>query len=138
MQERFTPRLKIWVISVFAVTFATFWLSGMTAGLMAGACRREIYEGEKKLRFCNISLAAVAWSDVFRIERAKRSIIHLERGIALVQIGRDDDARDAFRTAILDARAARGPWEQDLRTRMIRLGDMRALEVWVPVVRSLE
>ena len=128
---------KTWAISVFAVIFLSIWLSGMTAGLMAGACRKEIYEGEKKLRFCNISLTAAAWSKVFPIERAKGSILHLERGIALTQIGRYDEAGDAFRTAILGSRAVRGDWERDLHIRMARLKDMRALEVWVPVARSL-
>ena len=138
MQANARSSPKTWAVSVFAVIFFSFWLSGMTAGLMAGACRKEIYEGEKKLRFCNISLTAAAWSKVLPIERAKGSILHLERGIALSQIGRDDEARDAFRTAILDARAVRGSWERNLHIRMIRLKDMRALEVWAPVVRSLE
>ena len=129
---------KTWAIAIFVWVFLLIWLGGMTAGITASACRNDRYEGTKKLRFCNISLVAGAWSDVFPTERAKGSIIHLEKGIALSQIGRDDEALEAFERAIRDARARRGTWEQALHQRMARLEDQRALALWASVVKASE
>ena len=61
-------RLKPWLITVLVALFLLFWLNGMTAGLMAGACRNDRYEGAKKLRFCNISLTVGGWMDAFPLE----------------------------------------------------------------------
>ena len=110
----------------------------MTAGLMAGACRKDRYEGEKKLRFCDISLMAASWMDAFPIERAKGSIIHLERGIALSQLGRGQEAIEAFDRAIRDARTKRGSWEKRLHQRMVNLDDENALRLWVTTVKAAE
>lgn len=55
-------KFKTWATAVFVCAFLFVWLSGMTAGLMAGACLKDRYEGAKKLRFCNISLAAMVTS----------------------------------------------------------------------------
>jgi hypothetical protein len=110
----------------------------MTAGLMAGACRNDRYEGAKKLRFCNISLTAGAWMNVFPTEQAKRAIIQLERGIALSQVGQEEEAREAFDRALSDARAKPGSWEQGLHQRMVQLEDRRTLALWVSVVGSAQ
>ena len=77
--------LKTRATAIFIAVFIGIWLSGMTASLTAGACRNDLNEGAKKLRFCTISLSAGAWMKAFPIERAKGAIIHLERGIALHQ-----------------------------------------------------
>ncbi|SMX26817.1 hypothetical protein TRP8649_00909 [Pelagimonas phthalicica] len=131
-------RMKTWAYTVFIIAFLCLWLSGMTAGLMAGACRNDRYEGEKKLRFCNISLTAAAWMRLLPVERTKRSIIHLERGIALAQMGRNDEAIAAFKTALQDAREKRGSWEKRLHQRMVALKDPHALPLWVSVVQAAE
>lgn len=129
-------RLKTWACAIFIWAFLCVWLSGMTAGLMAGACQNDRYEGAKKLRFCNISLTAGAWMSVFPNEQAKRAIVQLERGIALSQIGHEDEAREAFDRALSDARAEPGLWEQRLHQRMVQLEDRKTLALWVSVVGS--
>lgn len=92
------------------------------------------YEGEEKLRFCNISLTAGSWIRVFSIERAKGSIILLEKGIALAQVGQEEDALEALSIALRDARTKSGSWEQRLHQRMANFEDRRVLELWVSVV----
>ena len=108
----------------------------MTAGLMAGGCRNDRYEGAKKLRFCNISLTAGAWMNFSSLEQAKRSRIQLERAIALTQVGEPKEAVDAFDKALRDARAKSGPWERELHQRMVQIEDRKTLAVWLSVVES--
>jgi tetratricopeptide (TPR) repeat protein len=129
-------KVKTWAYAIFIVAFLCVWLSGMTAGLMAGACRDDSYEGAKKLRFCNISIAAGAWMKFSALERAKRSRIELERGIALSQIGELEKAAEAFEQALRDARAKSGPWEQELHRRMVQMEDRNTLGLWVSVVEA--
>jgi hypothetical protein len=129
-------RLKTWSKAIFISVFLCMWLSGMTAGLMAGACRNDRYEGAKKLRFCNISLTVGAWFDIFPSERAKRATIHLERGIALIQLGQEEKAREAFERALYDARAKQGSREQGLHQRILQLEDRQILALWETVVGS--
>ena len=105
---------------------------------MAGACRNDRYEGSKKLRFCNLSLAAGAWMNMSSTEQAKGAIIQLERGIALSQSGQFEEAVKAFDKALRDARVKPGSWEQGLHQRMIQLGDRRTLALWVAVVEASE
>lgn len=124
--------------AIFIAGFICVWLSGMTASLTAGACRNDLNEGAKKLRLCTISLSAGAWMKVFPIERAKGAIIHLERGIALHQIGQDDKARAAFDKALHDSRSKQGAWEQGLHQRMAQLDDPKALALWVSVAGAAD
>jgi hypothetical protein len=102
---------------------------------MAGPCRNDRDEGIKQLRLCNISLTIRAWMKFASIERAKGSIIQLEREIALSQLGRKHEAATAFEKALRDARAKPGPWEQELHQRMVQIEDRGALELWVSVVQ---
>ncbi len=127
---------RSWAYAIFIWVFLCVWLSGMTAGLMAGACRNDRYEGAKKLRFCNISLAAGAWMKFSTLERAKGSRIDLERGIALSQIGEVEQAVEAFDEALRNARAKPGPWEQELHRRMLQMKDNNTLALWVSVVEA--
>ena len=129
-------KFKAWAYAIFIWAFLCVWLSGMTAGLTAGACRNDRYEGAKKLRFCNISLAAGAWLDFSTLERAKRSRIELERGIALSQMGEAEQAVEAFYEALRNARAKPGPWEQELHRRMAQMEDDNTLALWVSVVEA--
>ena len=129
-------KFKTWATAIFVWAFLCIWLSGMTAGLMAGACRNDRYEGAKKLRFCNISLTAAAWMKFSSLERAKGSRIELERGIALSQIGEVEQVTEAFEKALRDAQAKSGPWEQELHRRMIQLKDRNTLALWVSVVEA--
>ncbi|MAC77621.1 MAG: hypothetical protein CML66_06115 [Rhodobacteraceae bacterium] len=126
---------KSWVYAIFIWAFLCVWLSGMTAGLMAGACKNDRYEGVKKLRFCNISLISGAWMKFAPIEQAKGSIIQLERGIALSQVGKTLEAAIAFEKALRDARAKPGPWERELHQPMVQIEDRGTLALWVSVVQ---
>lgn len=131
-----TPGFKTWAYAIFIWVFLCVWLTGMTAGLMAGACRNDRYEGAKKLRFCNISLAASSWMKFSSLERAKGAIIHLERGIALSQIGETAAALEAFDKALRHANSTSGPWERQLHQRMLQNEDRSALELWVSTVET--
>ncbi|WP_415404680.1 hypothetical protein [Tateyamaria sp. SN3-11] len=131
-------RLKSWANAIFIWAFLSVWLSGMTAGLMAGGCRNDRYEGAKKLRFCNISLTAGAWMRFAPIEQAKGAIIQLERGIALSQLGETATAAKAFDSALRDAKAKAGPWERELHQRMVQIDDRRTFALWVTVVKASE
>ena len=75
---------------------------------------------------------------MFPTEQAERAIIHLERGIALSQVGQEKEAREAFDRALSDARAEPGSWEQRLHRRMLKLEDHRALALWVSVLGSAQ
>ena len=136
MPGRGEANLKKWAYAIFAVCFMVLWLSGMTAGLTAGACRKDRYQGEKKLRYCNISLSAGFWIDHSSVDRAKRSILHLERGIALSQLGKDEDARLAFEQAVIDAATKDGPWVYNLVARISQFQDTRAHELFSQVARN--
>lgn len=133
-------RAKQVAVAIAVTLFLMAWLSGMTAGLTASACRSDRYEKAQKLRFCSISRVAGAWMDIMPLERAKRSIIVLERGLAMVQLGKMDKARDDFEKALQDARSKPGAagrpgyWEIGLHTRMTRLGNPEALAIWGSVL----
>ena len=79
--------------------FPLVWLIGMAAGITAGGCRKKT-EPSKKLTFCNLTITL---GSIFPGESAKRSILNFERGVALSQLGREDEALKNFRRAILDA-----------------------------------
>ncbi len=134
-QHTFFSRLKAWLYAAAVVAFLCIWLSVMIAGSMAAVCRNDRYEGETKLRYCNISLAAASWASAFAIERAKGSIIHLERGIALSQMGREEEAIAAFKDAIFNASAHRGPWVSALHERMGEIVDPQVQENWAQAKR---
>ena len=129
-------RGKTWAYVIFIAAFLCAWLSVMIAGLMGGACRNDRYEDAKKLRFCNISLAAGAWMDFSALERAKSSRIELERGIAFSQMGEFEKAVEAFEIALRDARAKSGRWEQELHRRMVQMKDRNTLALWASVVEA--
>ena len=129
-------RLKTWASAILVWTFLCVWLSGMTAGLMASSCRNDRYQGAKKLRFCNVAIIAGSWMQVVPFERARGSLIQLERGIALSQTGQEKQAIRAFEKALHDARVKAGFWEQELHQRMIQLDDHKTLALWVSVVNS--
>ncbi len=97
------------------------------AGLM---CRSDRNEAQTKLLFCNTSLIISAWMKVFPLFQAKGSLIYLERGIALVQIGQEQQALNAFERALHDARAKKGSWENRLHKRVSELKDRRVIELW--------
>ena len=123
-------RLGKWALTAFIVIFIFCWLTGLTAGLTASACRNDRYAGSQKLRFCDISLVAGFWMDSSTAERARRSILHIERGIALAQMGRDVEARGAFERAFSDAAAKQGRWSQRLDERIIEIEDKHVSELW--------
>lgn len=133
------PRLKRWLSAILISLFLLFWISGFTAGLMAAACKKDRHEAEKKVRYCSISLAAGAWADVLPLERARRSMIRLERAIALAQTRRTDEARVDFKRAIdvmLSSRVS--GLQKDHMRRISRLEDKQIEELWLSVLDAYD
>lgn len=128
-QDVLEERLKWWAITAFLVVFMLVWLSGMTAGLTAAACRDGDDPPEQRLRNCTISMTVGAWMHVSRTERAKGAIVDLERAIALFDLGRVDEAEAAFALARRNASPG-GRHAARLEERMEALGDAEALALW--------
>ena len=124
------PTMKKWAARLFIVCFAFLWLSFMTSAMSFGACSENRYQGQKKLTFCNISIVAGFWIDGSAVDRAKRSRLHLEKGIALTQLGNDVQARVEFKRALSDAKAHTGPWLERLEDRMAELHGTHAAELF--------
>ena len=131
-------RFRTWAMAIFAWAFLIFWISGLTAALTGAACGKDRYEGAKKLRFCTISLVASRGFELSPVQKAKGAFLHLERGIALAQLEREEEARIAFARAIENARGADGPWGEQLRERMDRLNDPRAVALWQDALGAAE
>ncbi|WP_299934871.1 hypothetical protein [uncultured Pelagimonas sp.] len=127
--------VKSWLKIVFVSLFIMIWLTGMTAGLMAGACRNDRYDGEKKLRFCNISLTEGSFFDFSATERAKSAAIRVEQAIALAQLGREDEARAAIETAIKDVGRDKRRL-RDLHLRMKSEPHLGAFRLWIDVMKE--
>lgn len=79
--------------------FLLFWIIGMTAGISASGCRNKT-EPSTKLKYCNLTITA---GSIFPGEAARRSILYFERGTALGQLDRKNEAVHDFRRAIRDA-----------------------------------
>ena len=98
--ERIVVRHKARLAQVFVGAVVVIWMSGMTAGFTAAACRKDSIEPEKRAVYCSISLAAGVFFDVIPIDHRGRSLVQLNRGIAYLQAGRVEDARADFDQAI--------------------------------------
>ncbi len=85
-----------------------------------------------------MSLTAAEPFKIFTIERAEGSIIHLERGIALAQMGHDEDAVDAFAQAVISSRVTRGSFERELHRRIRGLKDERIIALWNSAVQNIK
>ena len=110
--------------------FAFFWLSIMISAWNAGECRSSDHPPEDKLRFCDRSLKYSGWMDFMPQERAEGSIIHLEKGIALAALGRENDAIKSFQKAFDDAGATSGPRRKNLMDRIEKEADAELTRVW--------
>lgn len=64
------------------------------------------------------------------LERARGADVDLERGIALLQLGRVEEAKAAFVAARRNARAHPGGYLQKLDARLKALGDAEAVRLW--------
>ncbi len=95
--------------------FTFLFVAELTTGLSASACRNYFYHGERKLRFCTISLTV---GSILPHDAAKRSIIYVERGIALSELGRTEDAISDFRHALDDVAPARVSYRQRIVRRL--------------------
>lgn len=90
----------------FAIVWFGFIIFKGLGGMLAGvACRMDRYQGEQKLRFCDSAILLDSLGFFTERARADGSIFHLERGVALVQVGRKEEAREAFERAVRDADA---------------------------------
>ena len=125
--------IKKSALAVFFLCFAVLWIGGLTAGITAAACQKERYYGATKLRFCNLSYAVGSPFDLLAGERAKRSIIHLERGIAYAQLRELGKAQAAFVKALEDA-VANGGHRSHLYGRMNQIADPAMQEVWQQLI----
>lgn len=123
--------LRTWAQAIFVWTFLALWLSAMTAGITGGACQSDDRQASAKLRYCTISLTAGAWMRLVPSERAKSADLRLESGIALAELGREDEALVAFQTALRDARLREGPYAQRLHQRMAQVQDPGTRALWV-------
>ncbi|WP_347310911.1 hypothetical protein [Defluviimonas sp. SAOS-178_SWC] len=95
--------------------FVFLFVAGLTTGLSASACRKQTYHGEKKLRFCSISLSVGSF---LPHDAAKRSIIYVERGIALSELGHAEEAVSDFRRALDDVASSRASYRQRIVERL--------------------
>lgn len=121
-------RLRRWAISLAVGLFLTIWLVGMTGGLAASACIKERKNAEKKLRYCSISLSL--W--ISPGDRNERSSIFLERAVALMKLGRMNEAKNDLRRAMQDAKGADDGSEEDIFTRLQLEGAQRLdFERWI-------
>jgi hypothetical protein len=132
-------RLKRGLPTILVSLFLLILLSGFTAGLMAAACKKDRHEAEKKVRYCSISLAAGAWADLLPLERARRSMIRLERAIALAQVERTDEARVDFKRAIDVMLSSRISWlQEDHMRRIARLENKQIEALWLSVLDAYD
>lgn len=98
--EDFIIRHKAKLTVTLVSTFVFLWLTGMTAGITAAACRKDRMEPEKRVVYCNISLTAGMAFDVFPREYRRRSLVQLHRGIAYLQSDQPEKARADFDGAL--------------------------------------
>ena len=98
--EDFFLRHKKALSAVFGTLFALFCLTFLIGAFAAGGCREESIPAHKRVAYCNVSLVAGTWADIFPLEYRRRSEVRLERGIALLQAGRPQDARAGFAKAV--------------------------------------
>ncbi len=121
--------------AIFLCCFLFIWVTGLLSGLTASACKNDRYEGVKKLRYCNVSIAAGAWMDLSRTERSKGSIVHLERGIALAQLDQEQDAINAFKRALIDSKAATQSRTDRLKKRIVEEPNPKVHVLWEQILR---
>ena len=131
-QDVLEERLKWWAITALFVIFNALLCVWNTAGLTARACRDGDEPAEKRLRNCSISMTVGAWTHISKTERVKGAIVDLERGIALFDLGRLDEAKDAFALARRNASQG-GRFAARLDARIEALGDPDALALWQSV-----
>ncbi|WP_282077196.1 hypothetical protein [Epibacterium ulvae] len=134
-EQRTRSRRKV-IYAALISAFLVVWATGMVAGLSAGACRNDRHSGEDKVARCDLSLAVNVFRHVSQIERARASIIHLERGIGLFQIGDFSTAQSAFETAYSDAKQSR--YSSDLGylfSRIQMVNDIEIKRLWVEVAK---
>ncbi|WP_126623144.1 hypothetical protein [Oceaniglobus ichthyenteri] len=93
----------------------------MTGSLAASACIKERKNAEKKLRYCSISLSL--W--ISPGDRNERTRIFLERAVALMKLGRMNEAKNDLRRAMQDAKGADDGSEEDIFTRLQLEGAQR-------------
>lgn len=94
-----TP-VKTRLIAIAVWAFLIFWLTGMTAGMTAGICRKPQADPAKVERYCTISLTA---GSIFPGESHKRAFLFLYRGIARAKLGLLEEARTDMARAIRDS-----------------------------------
>lgn len=114
MMVRNDTRLRRWAVSLAAGLFLIIWLVGMTGSLAASACIKERKNAEKKLRYCSISLTLL----IFPGDQNERSGIFLERAVALMKLGRMDEAKNDLRRAMQDAKEAEDGSEEGIFRRL--------------------
>ncbi|MEM8980405.1 MAG: hypothetical protein AAGD04_13035 [Pseudomonadota bacterium] len=108
----------------------------MIAGFAAGPCQQDRYVGAKKLQYCNISLTLGSWIQVFAIERQRSAVLYLEKGIALVELGRFPEAQMAFETAVEKLGTKQSIYRAELFQRVRALNDEDITRLYVAALRQ--
>lgn len=72
--------------------------------------------------------------DAIPRERAKRSPIMSNKGIALAQLGKVEVAKAAYEFAIENAKSLEGSWEGGLYRQMQKVEDQSASDIWKLVI----
>jgi hypothetical protein len=116
--------------------FMFFWLSVTIAAFNAKGCRGADTPPETKLGYCERSEKYGGWMDVIPIERAKGSMLHLERGIALAALGVKNEAVSSFQRALNDAGATAGPWKDNLAARIAQENDIAVQQAWNKALKT--
>lgn len=142
--------LPSWVLTMLAVLFLSLWGSAWVTALTFRGCTDRPLTDPKKSAYCNISIVAGAFFDLFPVERAKRSPLFLDRGMLRATLGNLDAAKRDFRRALLDAADAqqngRITIPRDLELHFVALlfaamqreaADDIATITWFEVVREL-
>lgn len=125
------------IYSILILTFLAFWTAGVIAAATGLACRSDRYEGAAKVRACNLAIATGFWARLTPDGQAKGSIFHLERGIALSQARRDNEAQEAFLLALRNAQGAPISRVPTLVETMDALDDQHTVDLWNDVLAGM-
>lgn len=116
--------------------FMFLWLTVTIAAFNARGCRATDNPPETKLGYCDRSEKFGGWMDVIPIERAKGSILDLERGIALAALGMENEAVTSFQRALNDAGATAGIWKDNLAARIAQENGIEVQQAWGKALKT--
>lgn len=131
-------------LAVLISVFLIFWCVGLVAGFTAGGCRQPRMDAAKKVNYCTVSITL---GSILPGESGKRSILFLERAIALSKLQRHAEAASDMQRAIHDATDGRPRlmlWAMRQSVWMERLNERAAkepgtvVEFWQQQLRAMK